>query len=93
MSRPNVTVRATAETLPYGAVSNDVTDGWGVIHVDRLEVVGDRLYATLDEALAVAADRRRRDDIEDRANRNFDEEVTVWGNDAGYLGSRDDSAD
>lgn len=73
-----VTVRATYATLPYGAVTNEETDGWAVIHVDRLEVVGDRLFPSVDEALAAAALERERDETRERANRNFDEEMALW---------------
>ena len=80
-SGDTLTIRATVETLPYGAVSD--TDGtrWAVVHVERLKLVGTDRYATLDEALSAAADRRRRDVVEDRANRNFDEEMDVLGDD------------
>ena len=88
-NEPAVTIRTTDETLPYGAVTNDVTDGWAVIHVERLEVLGERLFPTLDEALAAAAERRRHDEVQDRANRNFDEEMTLWREDGGF-GTFDD---
>lgn len=89
---PAITIRATDETLPYGAVTNQATDKWAVIHVASLEVAGDRLYATVEEALAAAADRRHRDEVNERANRNFDEEMSLWreGNDFGRLGGLDE---
>ncbi|MDQ3880006.1 MAG: hypothetical protein M3295_02860 [Chloroflexota bacterium] len=67
-------IRATGETLPFGAVTNERTDGWAVIHVPTLEVVRGALYPSVDAALAAAAEARAQTDAEARANRFFDEE-------------------
>ena len=88
--RPRPTIRATSDTLPYGAVTNEVTDGWAIIDLTTLEVSGEGLYRTVEEALAAAAERRRRDRIEDRANRDFDEEVRLWDPDSRYFERSDE---
>ena len=67
-------IRATDATLPYGAVTNEATSGWAVIHIPTLQVLGDALYATEDDALTAARAARDRAVAEDRANRFFDEE-------------------
>lgn len=90
---PRITIRATDETLPYGAVTNDATDGWAVIHVERLVVDEAQLFRSLHDALAAAAERRLRDEVNDRANRNFDEEMVVWREDGGFGGGDGSSAD
>ncbi len=90
-AQPQLTIRATERTLPFGAVTKAETDGWAVIDVERLEVVPDRLYATEDEALAAAAELRRRREVNERANRNFDEDMAYWRDDGfGALGDSDD---
>ncbi len=91
-AEPRITIRATEQTLPYGAVTNDATDGWAVIHVESLEVQTDGLYRTVEDALAAAGDRRRVDEVEDRANRNFDEEMALWRDD-GHFGGLEGSGD
>ena len=88
---PRVTIQATDDTLPYGAVTNDATDGWALVNVETLEVLAEGLYPSLDEALVAAAERRRRDEVQDRANRNFDEEMALWQD--GEFGALDDSDD
>ena len=80
--RPTPTIRYTEATWPFGTVTNEVTDGWAVIELEQMEVAEDRLYPTEEDALRAAADARRRWDAEQRANRFFDEELTMLeGND------------
>ena len=75
--RPTPTIRYTPATQPFGAVTNEVTDGWAVIDVEQMEVAEDRLYATEEDALRAAVDARTGRDAELRANRFFDEELTI----------------
>lgn len=66
-------MHATDATLPYGVVSSQTADRWAVILLPSLEVVGDRRYATREEAMTAAAELRDRAETEARAYRNFDE--------------------
>lgn len=79
--RPTPTIRYTTETWPFGSVTNEVTDGWAVIDLEQMEVVDDRLYRTEADAIRAAAEARRRRDAEQRANRFFDEELTMLDGD------------
>ena len=78
MASEEPVIHSSEATLPFGIVTNAATSGWAVIHVERLEVVGDRLYASESEALAAAAATRERYETERRAAANFDEELTLY---------------
>ena len=79
--RPSPAISYTEATWPFGSVTNELTDGWAVIDVERMEVVGERLYRTEEEALNAARQARRRVETEQRANRFFDEELTMMEDD------------